>query len=63
MKLSPHLIAAIVTVLAIALFLLLRSPLHIVFGLRTWWPAFFVMYVLALYYARVSGSRAKEERQ
>lgn len=54
---SPHLIAGIVTVIAVIVFLVLKAPLGIKFGLRTWWPAFFIGYLMVWYYGKVLRSR------
>jgi len=54
---SPHFIAVVATILAMGIFLLLKIPLGFRFGLRTWWPAFFVGYVLVWYYAKMLTSR------
>ncbi len=54
---SPHLIAALVTIAAVILFLVLRPVAHFQFGLRTYWPGFVCLYLAAWYYARLRMSR------
>jgi hypothetical protein len=50
---NPHIAALIVTLVAVVAFLLLKPILHFQFGLRTYWPAFFVGYLLVWYYGRI----------
>ncbi len=50
---SPHILAAIVTVVAVIIFLILFSVLHLRFGLRTYWPGFVCLYLLVWYYSRI----------
>jgi len=49
MRRNPHLIAAIVTVVAVVLFLVLKPIFGFQFGLRTYWPAFVCVYLVAWY--------------
>ncbi len=50
---SPHLISAIVTIVAVGLFLVLKMTMGFQFGLRTYWPAFVCLYLLVWYYLKV----------
>jgi hypothetical protein len=50
---SPHVIAAIVTIVAVGLFLVLKTTMGFQFGLRTYWPAFACLYLLVWYYMKV----------
>ena len=50
MSYSSHLIAAVVVVLAMIVFQIVRAPLHFQFGFRTYWPAFLCAYIVIWYY-------------
>lgn len=58
---SPHFIAVIITVIAIALFLVLKPVFGFQFGLRTYWPVFACLYLLVWYYIRIITTESKSQ--
>ncbi|HDS29608.1 MAG TPA: hypothetical protein ENN67_01055 [Firmicutes bacterium] len=50
MSKSVHLWALSITIVAIVIFTVLDSLFDFQFGLRTYWPAFFSVYLLAWYF-------------
>ena len=64
MKFSSHVSAAVITVLAVVIFLILRSAMDFQFGLRTYWPVFLTIYLVVWYIGGLmtnkSGDRVPE---
>lgn len=56
MKFSPHLTAIVITIVAVAIFLILRSALNFQFGLRTYWPVFLCIYLVVWYFAQMKAA-------
>jgi hypothetical protein len=62
MNRSPHLIAAVVTIVAAVIFFVLKSLIGFQFGFRTYWPGFACLYLIAWYYGKVIPTAGKQEK-
>jgi hypothetical protein len=47
---SAHFLAAVVTILAVFIFVVLDLNFNFRFGLRTYWPAFLILYLIVWYF-------------
>ncbi len=54
---SPHFSAAVTTILAVIVFLVLDWRFDYRFGLRTYWPEFMCLYLLVWYFVQMTLTR------